>query len=402
MPVDRANTLGRMGTRRRLAFVVTHPIQYYAPIYRHLAAREDLEVRVFFTWHGGQAGQFDPGFQREIAWDIPLTDGYEHEVVANVARKPGSHHFWGIRNPGLFAQLLAWKPDAVHVTGYAYESHLRVLRSLTRVGIPVLFRGDSHLLDGRSGLRWWVTQRVLRQIYSWPAAFLYVGQANRAYYRACGVPDERLFHSPHSIEVGRFAEPHESLETTARDWRAELGLGERTKVLLFVGKFEAKKCPLELMAACTTWPAGDWRLLMVGDGDLGNRVRAQAEADPSRFRVLPFQNQSRMPVVYRLGDAFVLPSCRQETWGLAVNEALACGRPVLVSDRVGCAVDAVQVGVNGTVFPVGDWAALRRGWEALCVGPRISPDEIQRSARRFDIPVTADTLVSALDQILST
>ncbi len=384
---------------RRLAFVVSHPIQYYAPLHRRLAAQPDLAVKVFFTWHGGKQAVHDPGFGQRVAWDIPLTEGYEHETVPNTARDPGTHHFWGLRNPELAARLLAWQPDAVHVTGYAYASHLRIMRWLPRHGIPVLFRGDSHLLDGRSGWRWWLARTILRRVYSWPAAFLHVGQANRAYYRACGVPDARLFPCPHSIEVDRFAQPHEVLEAQARAWRQELGLAATTRVLLFVGKFEPKKCPLELMDACATWPAGDWRLLLVGDGELGDGVRRRAAAQPERFQVLPFQNQSRMPLVYRLGDVFVLPSAYQETWGLAVNEALACGRPALVSDRVGCAADVIQPGRNGAVFPTGDFTALRAAWEQFRDRPPIAAAELQASARQFDIAITAETLTAALRQL---
>ena len=383
----------------RLAFVVSHPIQYYAPLHRLLAARTDVAVKVFFTGHGGGAAVHDPGFGKGVAWDIPLTDGYEHEVVPNVARDPGSHHFWGLRNPDLLARLLAWQPDAVHVTGYAYASHLQLLWSLARHKLPVLFRGDSHLLDGRRGWRWWLTRAVLRRVYAWPSAFLCVGRANHAYYRACGVPEERLFACPHSIEVDRFAEPHAELEAEARAWRRALGLADATHVLLFVGKFEPKKCPVELMDACATWPAGDWRLILVGDGELGDAVRRRAAAAPGRFQVLPFQNQSRMPLVYRLGDVFILPSRFQETWGLAVNEALACGRPVLVSDRVGCAADVVEPGVNGEVFRAEDWADCLAAYERLRARPPASAAGLQASARRFDIPGTADHLMAALRHV---
>jgi len=88
-------------------------------------------------------------------------------------------------------------------------------------------------------------------------------------------------------------------------------------------------------------------------------MRAVAAADPDRFRVLPFQNQTRMPVVYRLGDLVILPSAFGETWGLAVNEAMACGRPALVSNRVGCAADLVDDSC-GRVFPWDDISAMMR------------------------------------------
>ena len=118
--------------KRRLAIIVSHPIQYYVPLYRALALRDDVKIRVFFTWHAGGQSVLDRGFKRAFAWDIPLTEGYRHELVPNVSADPGTHRFWGLRNPSLIARVRAWHPDAVHVTGYAYESHLRAMRAFGR------------------------------------------------------------------------------------------------------------------------------------------------------------------------------------------------------------------------------------------------------------------------------
>src|SRR6185437_2908081 len=123
--------------------------------------------------------------------------------------------------------------------------------------------------------------------------------------------------------------------------------------------------------------------------------------DPARFRVLPFQNQTRMPVAYRLADLFVLPSAHDETWGLAVNEAMACGRPVLVSDRVGCAADVVDSG-SGRVFSWRDLAGMQEIIEEMTVNlaalARMRPAAVER-ARTFDIGVTEETLVNAVQRV---
>lgn len=387
----------------RLAFIVSHPIQYYVPLYRQLVAQGKFEVRVFYTWHGGGEVVLDRGFGKKFAWDIPLTEGYPFEVVPNLSREPGTHHFRGLQNPELQSRVLAWQPDVVHLTGYPYASHLAALRGLARRGVPVLFRGDSHLLDGRRGWKWWLTRAVLRRIYRWPAAFLYVGQANRAYYQACGVPAEKLFACPHSIEVDRFAEPREHWEAEAARWRSELGVRPGQRVLLFAGKFEPKKRPLDLMQAFLPAAPREWRLLMLGDGPLGSEVRSLAQQHPDRILTLPFQNQSRMPAVYRLGDLFVLPSAYAETWGLAVNEALACGRPVLVSDRVGCAADVVKPGFNGLIFRHDDWPHF--GECLRDMADRASffsdPAGLASDARRFDIPATAAGVTAAVRSVLS-
>jgi glycosyltransferase involved in cell wall biosynthesis len=386
------------GDRIRLAIVVSHPIQYYVPLYRRLASRNDLEVKVFFTWHGGERPQHDPGFEREVAWDIPLTEGYEYEVVANVSRRPGSDHFWGLRNPHLVSRVLHWKPDAVHITGYAYASHLYAMWFLHRYGVPVFFRGDSHLLDRNRGLRWRLKQLVLHRIYKWPTACLYVGKHNYDYFRKAGVPDSRLFYCPHSIEVERFSEPNEELEERARLWRNELEIPPQTTVLLFAGKFARKKRPLELMNALARMQDRQLVLVMVGNGELEDDIRRIATQSPGKFRILPFQNQSVMPVVYRLGDIFVLPSAYGETWGLAVNEALASGRKVLVSDRVGCAPDLIK-SANGTskVFRVDDWDDFECKLRSL-VSLNADAAEMRRRAKDFDIAVTESSLMVALEK----
>lgn len=363
--------------RTRLAIVVSHPIQYYVPLYQRLAARDDLTVRVFFTWHAGGSAVHDRGFQRSVEWDIPLTSGYDFESVPNTARRPGTDRFLGLENPTLVAAVRGWKPDVVHVTGWAWHSHLRLLRALHAARVPSIFRGDSHLLDApASGLRWWLKRLVLRRVLSWPTAFLVVGRANRAYYRAFGVADARMRDSPHSIDVKRFAEPVESLEREASEWRQGLGVAAHERVLLYAGKFETKKQPLELARAFLAGAGPGLVLAMVGGGEHEEAVRQIATAESGRILLLPFQNQSRMPVVYRLGDLFILPSAYGETWGLAVNEALASSRPVLVSDRVGCAPDVVDA-TCGRVFP---WQDLPG---AVSLAKRLCEDPGQLAALRF-------------------
>ncbi|HXO01669.1 MAG TPA: hypothetical protein VN900_06395, partial [Stellaceae bacterium] len=201
---------------KRLAIVVSHPIQYFAPLYQRLARRDDLAIKVFFTWHAGREPVDDRGFNEAIAWDIPVTDGFEFALVPNVAVDPGTHRFFGLRNPGLLAHLMAWEPDLVLVHGWAWLSHLRVLHALHRLGIRTLFRGDSHLLDAQpTGPRWWLKRGLLRRVFSWPAGLLFVGSANRSYFERFGVGAARLFACPHSIDVGRFAEPAAALEQEA-------------------------------------------------------------------------------------------------------------------------------------------------------------------------------------------
>lgn len=330
-------------------------MQYYAPWFRHIARENRLALRVFYLWDFGVRAQKDPGFGSDVVWDIPLLEGYEHEFVPNTARRPGMDHFGGLRNPSLRARVLEWKPDAALLIGYAYSS---MLSFLLRAGeLPLLFRGDSHRLAGEAGgIREKLKLCVRRSIFSRFRMFLPVGRANADFFRASGVPPSKMLFAPHCVDNARFrdnATPEAGLR-----WRRQWDIPMETRVVLFAGKFERKKRPDDLLAAFRNLPDG-CRLVLVGNGEMEEALRARAAEMPGRVTFVPFQNQSAMPAVYAAADVLVLPSFGNwETWGLAVNEAMACGVPAIVSSHVGCGPDLVRPGETGWIFPAGDVAAL--------------------------------------------
>jgi glycosyltransferase involved in cell wall biosynthesis len=388
-------------SNKRLAIIISHPIQYYAPLHQRLARRNDLSVKVFFTWHDGREAAKDTGFGMPLAWDIPLTEGYDFEKVPNRSSNPGTHHFFGLRNPTLIERVGAWQPDVVQITGWAWHSHLLAMYAFYRMGKAVLFRGDSHLLNSpRRGARWHLKRAILTRVFSWPSRFLVVGAANRAYYEAFGVGPERLAACTHSIDVDRFAQKTDQYDEEARLLRRQLGISEDKCVLLFAGKFERIKQPVELMRAAQAVSNPNLMLVMVGSGELGAEIAAMAAGDSARFRILPFQNQTRMPVIYRLGNLYVQPSA-SETWGLAVNEALACGRPVLVSDRVGCAADVVDASC-GRVFSWTDPSSLPKVLGEMTKDRSVLREMGKSAARRawlFDVAQTEAQLMTSLEDL---
>jgi glycosyltransferase involved in cell wall biosynthesis len=334
----------------RLAVVSTHPIQYYAPLFRSLAERGALEIRVFFGWRGAaEQSTHDPGFGQDVEWDIPLLEGYDHTFVPNTSRDPGTHHFWGLVNPSLIAEVEVWNPDAVLIFGWNFWSHLRALHHFSG-RLPVFFRGDSTLLDEQPGIRKFLRRLFLRWVYRYVDVALHVGQNNSAYFRKHGLEEEQLAWVPHAVENERFYDPDGAHRRQAMRWRRELGIPDEAAAVLFAGKLGAKKAPLLLLHAFERVASPESHLIFAGSGALEGDLR-QAAGGKENIHFVGFQNQSKMPVVYRMGDVFVLPSQGPgETWGLGVNEAMACGRPVVVSDRVGCAPDLVHGGENGFVF----------------------------------------------------
>lgn len=394
-------------TPTRLAIVVSHPIQYHSPWFRLLAQEPGLQIRVFYLWNFGVTAQIDPGFGHAVTWDLPLLEGYDHAFVPNVSRSPGTHHFLGLDNPELVPALDAWKPDAILLFGYAYLSHLRVVLSPKLRHVPLLFRGDSHDLGRSRGLRSAASRLLRRAVFRRFSAFLAVGKAHAAYLRSSGVEADRIHWAPHCVDNAWFHSQAGEAEVAAAAWRESLGMSEGSPTVLFVGKFEDRKRPMDLLEAFLqvekTFP--DASLLFVGSGAWEEQLQTRAgRLVGIKVFFAPFQNQSRMPIVYASGDVLVLPSM-SETWGLVVNEAMNLGLPAIVSSRVGCAPDLVSPGATGWIHEPGDVHGL-----AECLASFLSMDEASRrrmgqaaraAVQTHDYASATRSLLVTLAEILS-
>ncbi|MBD0300663.1 MAG: glycosyltransferase family 4 protein [Tolypothrix sp. T3-bin4] len=343
---------------RKLAIITSHPIQYYAPWFRHLFAEKGFSTQVFYLWDFGVNQQIDAGFQQPIEWDIPLLNGYDYEFVPNVSSNPGTYHFWGLQNPSLLERVSLYSPDAVLLMNYNYASLYNFLWRWHRNQIPLLFRGDSHRLLPNTGSKQWLRRKFISLIYQHFAACLYVGKANYGYFHHLGVPPESLFFAPHAVDNDRFFAQAEEAHHQAVLWKQELGIPKNHSVILFAGKFIPKKRPTDLLQAFLQANLPQVSLLFVGAGELENELHLQAAARPHIY-FAPFQNQTLMPRTYAAADLVVLPSYGSgETWGLVINEAMCMSRAVIASTHVGCVQDLVHPYRNGLTFPAGDVSVL--------------------------------------------
>lgn len=343
----------------RLAIITTHPIQYYAPVFKLLNQR--INIKVFYTWGEKAIEKFDPGFGKAVNWDIPLLDGYDYEWIKNTSTDPGSHHFRGIINPDLVNKIEAWQADAVLIYGWAYHSHLKTMRYFKNK-IPVYFRGDSTLLDIKKGVRALFRSVFLKWVYQHVDHAFYVGTNNKAYFKKYGLKENQLSFAPHAIDNDRFAI---SRHTEAMALRLSLQLTNNDVLILFAGKFESVKNAATLIAAVAVLNLPNIHLLLVGNGVNEAALKAQANlTNCKNIHFMSFQNQDHMPVLYQAADLFCLPSI-SETWGLSVNEAMACTKPVLLSDKVGAAADLVTEGINGYTFKAGNVNDLKHKLNTL-------------------------------------
>ena len=324
---------------KRLAILSTHPIQYNAPLFRMLAQEASIDLKVFYSKKTEQV-RFDKDFGQEVTWDVPLTEGYANQSF-DAKEKSGRNQ--------LLASIESFNPSALLVYGWNFDGHLAAMRHF-HGSVPVWFRGDSTLLDP---LPFW--KRTMRNIslslvYRFVDRAFYVGKANKRYFQWCGLTEDQLTYAPHAVDNEFFMKDDEERREEALQIRKDLGIDPLATVFLFAGKLEAKKQPLELAEAFASLHS-QAHLIFVGSGALEAELKERFEAH-ANIHFVGFQNQSKMPIWYRVADVFCLPSRGPgETWGLAVNEAMACGCRVIVSDRVGCAEDLVEGQPFGRIIP---------------------------------------------------
>jgi glycosyltransferase involved in cell wall biosynthesis len=350
----------------RLAYVVSHPIQYQAPLLRRIAREPDIDLTVLFGSDFSVRGYKDQGFGVEVTWDVPLLDGYRSHFLPRL-RDTGTVSALSPISRGILRRLRnpdgSTAFDALWVHGYASANALHAILAANTLGIPVLLRAESWLADRPRSLSTLAAKQLfLRLLRPGIAATLPIGSRNRDYWAHYFGADMPQFLMPYAVDNAWFAQ--RTAATDPSKLRTELELTPDRPVILFASKLQTRKHADHLLEAyarlCATQPAAGRLpyLLIVGDGEERTRLEARTrELALEGVRFPGFRNQSELPAFFALADVFVLPS-RHEPWGLIVNEAMAAGCAVIISDEVGAHTDLVTDGVEGFVFPVGDIGAL--------------------------------------------
>lgn len=345
----------------RIGFLISHPIQYFTPIFRELAKQCDLTV--FFAHRQTAEQQARSGFGVAFDWDVDLLEGYHSKFLRNVARAPSTDRFFGCDTPGIAAEIAGGAFDGFVVPGWALRSYWQAVQACRRAGVPVFVRGDSQLIGPRGGALRLAKAVAFRKVLRLFDGFLYVGQRNRDYLRHYGAAADRLFFSPHCVDNDAFR----TASDAARRAAPAAGDAAPVRRILFAGKLIERKRPFDVLQAASqvVGRGVPVEVAFAGSGDLHDALTTAAAAAGLRAHFHGFVNQSELPAVYAAADVIVLPSDGRETWGLVINEAMACGVPAVVSDAVGCGPDLVEPGVTGAVFPLGDTAALAAGIETV-------------------------------------
>jgi len=342
----------------RLGILVSHPIQYFAPVYRELANVHDIDLTVLFRTRVGVDEYHDEGFGRAIRWDTPLLEGYSHKFLSRKRTLSGTELT-------IVQEVRRRRFDVLLVHGYNSLTNLLAILTAKLTGTRVLIRGDTRKMDHhrRSGGR----RALKRALFKLVDGFVSIGTLNREYYADHGVDVRRLFFAPFCVSNSTFRLHGASHAAARARVRGELELEQDDVLVLFLSKLTAKKRADDLIRAFAVIERqfANARLVIAGSGAQAEQLRnLAADLNLERLVFVGFHNQSELPGLYAACDVFVLPSAN-EPWGLVVNEAMAAGLPVIVSDEVGAAPDLVEGKGTGIVFPCGNVTALAQALATL-------------------------------------
>lgn len=366
----------------RALVVVTHPVQYFSPLFDKVTANGRVDLQVVYGNDAGVRLVEDEGLGT-LQWDIPLVEGHPHTFLSTGEARLGQ-----ITAPGAYRLFRAVRSaDIVVVHGHATPLAAVAVASAWITRTPYLLRSDTTVLTPRPRTdprRMWA-ELVSRR--AWGA--LTSGTRNSEIQRLRGVC--RLLPVPFTVDVERFSG---AADIDPRNTRREFGLPEDGPLVMFVGKFLEHKRPGDVVELTRHLPA-DVHVAMVGEGPLRTELEAATTAR-HRVHFLGFRNQTVLPRLMACAAVLVVPSS-QEQWGLVVNEGLAAGLVPVVSEAVGCAADLVE-GV-GQVYPVGDIPALAEAVRAALetAGSAQHGDHVEAFRRHYSTASAAQAFEDAVD-----
>ena len=390
---------GLPGARRMrplLTVLVSHPIQYYAPLYREIASRGNMDLHVVYLSDAGAVAYQDPDFDRTVSWDIPLLDGYPFTVL-RAGLSLDTLGVWARHSDRLTETLATLKPDALLLHGYASRMNWVAQHWARRNGCRVLYTSDSNVSTSRRSWKSRIKHAVVSRFFRDVDVFLSTSEANEGYLRQFGVGAGRTVRTPFAIDVARFS-------------KGAPAPGEARAVqFVWAGKLTPRKRPQDFIRALeiAARKAGTQiRASLIGDGPLRDDVREQVDALPPlcRVEVRGFVNQASMPAALQAGDVFVFTS-ENEPYGLIATEAAAAGLALIVAERIGCVGDTVlaRPGVNALTYPPGDVEALAEAMVRLLTDAD-TLHRMQRASRSIaadhDIPVGAAAVEQAVRHAL--
>lgn len=392
---------------RPISFFISHPIQYFSPLFKVMSER--IPVKVYYFSNCSIKGSFDKGFGKEVKWDIPLLEGYSFEFLRNIAAdKPLNNGFFDVCNPGIFKAMRNENAGVVVVHGWTYSSTFLAIIAARIWRKKVWLRAENPLNQEvrRSGLKAYLKKIFLRHLlFPQVNRCLYIGKESKKFFEYYGVRGKKLLYAPYAVDNNFFRREYEKYRQFGPELKDELGIPQDRVVFLYSGKYIKKKNPMSLLRAFAMMKhRDDSFLIMMGEGELRDEMQKFIENRKIQSQVLltGFINQSVVSKFYSVCDVFVMCSGMGETWGLSVNEVMNFAKPVIVSDSCGCRADLVKHGVNGFVFKESDLESLTRYMDNLSADSELRCRTGEASAgiiKNYSYEVMINNIIKELESI---
>ena len=358
----------------RLAYFVTHPIQYQAPLLRMIAADPSIDLKVFFATDHSLTQHYDPGFGREITWDVDLINGYEHEIL------PALNPRASLSALRPFSVGVAWRVlsggfDAIWCHSYARPAHLMAIFVGSVLGKKVFLRDEAGQYSSNpSPLRTLIKWLLLKALNPLLSGILTIGKLNREFYSKQGIPARKLFSMPYAVDNAWFQKRLSEAAADRKEFRRRLGIEPDQRVVLFAAKFQRRKRGDDLIRAFAKMSldnrAENAVLVMVGEGEMSEEWRSLAnKLLKGKVIFVGFKGMLELPAYFDLCDVFVIPSTL-EPWGLVLNEVMNAAKPVISANEVGAAHDLLKHGENGYLVETGNIDQLAGALHKILSNPR--------------------------------
>jgi glycosyltransferase involved in cell wall biosynthesis len=335
----------------RVAYIISHPIQHFCPMFKEWAKMKEIDLKVFFASAAGAKKYFDPNFGKEVFWEGLYLDEFRH-VFLNDNNTTSSS---AIDAPNVVNALNEFSPDVLVILGYNQKYQRRALKWAEVNRRRILMFSDSELRQPRAFYKRALKKLVLPYWLKKVDAFLTTGNANEEYYQHYGVPARKFFRSAYPIDSELYENAYEHRSEYRKAIREKLQLEHDDIVCMVVGKFVAWKNQEHLIEALKFVNNKKVKVMLIGSGEQEPFLKKKATAFGDRVIFAGFVPSHELTAYYAAADIYVHPS-EKEPHSVAISEATYMGLPVIVSENSGSygTADDVRIGVNGFVYPFGE------------------------------------------------
>ena len=329
--------------------VNTHPIQYFAPLYRHIGQNTDMCLTAIYIDDFGFKETWDEEFQKSFNWDIDLRSGFSSVVLNNYNSNAQRNKFWYGWSLECFCLVHRSKASLVWLHGYNNVNFFIAWIAAILSRKKIALRGESNNFLIKTRLHRFFVKPILKIWFKSIDYFFAIGSANSDYYVTMGVEKKKIIRMPYCIDNSRFMIQGRRDVSCLNQSRAWSNIDDDTVIIVMSSKFIPRKNILAGLEIYSQLERDGFNtaLLIIGDGPLRDQIETFIRQNALATVILAgFINQSEIANLFRISDIF-WHFGKQEPWGLVVNEAAAAGLPLIVERTVGSAQDLVVDGVTG-------------------------------------------------------